>query len=264
MIKLSVTENKHLTYRRSRGTKAKELFTHISLSFTFYATLLSMQQENNNLRFTPSSNEQSPELQKLFADITVQIDNFCQGNTSVPRVLINRFVAGHICHDDIEELPLAFVAPKTKAPVPSRDLTSWQKFVAIQQQNQGASDLGGAGKFAGTSRLALEWQNLTQEERDSFKDTEIVSKRKQKKRKVDDLGVDDGTTIKSHQYNAAMKAFKTNINAMLQNFGTHIILIAVTDTRQTHLYPPVVLPNSGKDIFFPIINECVSDQAREN
>ncbi|KAL7321498.1 hypothetical protein PS15m_001260 [Mucor circinelloides] len=210
-----------------------------------------MQQENNNLRFTPSSNEQSPELQKLFADITVQIDNFCQGNTSVPRVLINRFVAGHICHDDIEELPLAFVAPKTKAPVPSRDLTSWQKFVAIQQQNQGASDLGGAGKFAGTSRLALEWQNLTQEERDSFKDTEIVSKRKQKKRKVDDLGVDDGTTIKSHQYNAAMKAFKTNINAMLQNFGTHIILIAVTDTRQTHLYPPVVLPNSD------IANEAI-------
>jgi len=224
-----------------------------------------MQQENNNnLRFTPRSNEQSPELQKLFADITVQIDNFCQGNISVSRALLNRLVAGHICHDDIEELPLAFVAPKTTTPAPPRELTSWQKFVAIQQQTQEASDLGGAGKFAGASRLAMEWQSLTQEERDSFKDREIVSKRKQKKRKVDDLGVDDGTTIKSHQYNAAMKAFKTNINAMLQNFGTHIILIAVTDTRETHLYSPVVLSNSGKDISFPIINECVSDQAREN
>ncbi|CAO0794117.1 unnamed protein product [Mucor circinelloides] len=202
-----------------------------------------MQQENNNnLRFTPRSNEQSPELQKLFADITVQIDNFCQGNTSIPRALINRFVAGHICHDDIEELPLAFVAPKTTTPAP---------LVTIQQQAQEASDLGGAGKFAGASRLAMEWQSLTQEERDSFKDREIVSKRKQKKRKVDDLGVDDGTTIKSHQYNAAMKAFKTNINAMLQNFGTHIILIAVTDTRETHLYPPVVLPNSD------IANEAI-------
>ncbi|KAG1087473.1 hypothetical protein G6F42_020595 [Rhizopus arrhizus] len=155
-----------------------------------------------------------------------------------------------------------FLRQKRRHLPPPRELTSWQKFVAMQQQTEDANDnlLRGAGKFAGASRLAMGWQSLTQEERDSFKDREIASKRKQKKRKVDD----DETTIKSHHYNAVIKVFKTNINAMLQNFrSTHIILIAVTEDniRETHLYPPVVLSNSDKDIPFPIIiKQCgVSD-----
>ncbi|CAO0791816.1 unnamed protein product [Mucor circinelloides] len=158
--------------------------------------------------------------------------------------------------------PSGICCAKNDDICPPRELTSWQKFVAMQQQTEDANDnlLRGAGKFAVASRLAMGWQSLTQEERDSFKDREIASKRKQKKRKVDD----DETTIKSHHYNAVIKVFKTNINAMLQNFrSTHIILIAVTEDniRETHLYPPVVLSNSDKDIPFPIIiKQCgVSD-----
>lgn len=199
------------------------------------------------LRFHPKSYEQTPELQQLFDRIDDQIDLFLSNESnSIPRAQLSRLVAGHLCKDDVEELQTAFKAFSIRQPkkATTKVLNSWNKYVSVK--SNGSTDLGGTGLFAGSTRLSLEWGSMTSEEKDVYKRMDIAPKARGKKRKINNDDDIDEMTIKSYQYRDALKGFEDLMAAMLDNFGTHVVLMAVTDTRSNHLFPPYMGQNSGK------------------
>lgn len=203
--------------------------------------------QENLLRFLPNADEQSLELQRLFNLIDDQIDLFIGSESnSIPRAQLNRLVAGHLCKDDIEELPAVFKAFRIGQPskVINKELNPWNKHVSVKGGE--SNDLGGTGLFKGSPRLSLEWSSMTTEEKDVYRSMNIAPKAREKKRKMKNADQTDDRTIKSCQYQESLNSFESWMAAMLDNFGTHMILLAATDSRSTYLFPPYVAPNSGK------------------
>lgn len=107
------------------------------------------------------------------------------------------------------------------------------------------TDLRGKGKFSGSPRLAKEWAAITPEEKHAYRDMEITSKVKNKKRKMNADQIDK-KTIRCEQYHDVMNGFEKSMAAMVENFNTHIILMAATYSRSTYLFPPYIWPSSSK------------------
>jgi hypothetical protein len=66
---------------------------------------------NEEIRFVPNEEEMTPDLKQLMLSISAQIDEYCIKTSASPS-LINRFVAGHVCCEDLDHLAVNFKKPK--------------------------------------------------------------------------------------------------------------------------------------------------------
>lgn len=188
---------------------------------------------NEEIRFVPNEEEMTPDLKQLMLSISAQIDEYCIKTSASPS-LINRFVAGHVCCEDLDHLAVNFKKPKTSS---TRSPSSWNKFNSVK----GGKSCGNF-KFSGSSKLSEEWSNMTQEEKNEYKNINIIPKKRKMNRNVE-----AEESLRHFAYAKALDFIQNYLDSMRNNFETHAILIAVTDTRQSMLYPPSVYPNSGKE-----------------
>ena len=82
---------------------------------------------------------------------------------------------------------------------------------------------------------------MTQEEKNVYKNINIITKKRKTNRNVDI----EEEGLKHFAYAKVLEFVQNYLYSMKNKFETRAILITVTDTRQSMLYPPSVHLNSG-------------------
>lgn len=180
----------------------------------------------------------TPKLELLFNQVSLLIERFCEESsndeTSLGSVEVSRLVAGHICKDDIAYLVANF---KALQPVIHHKTSGWNNYMSVK-----GKEVAGKGKFEGVRALGNEWRSLPAAEKDLYKAMSSTSAAA-KRRKV--VEVNRERTVQSQAYLEQSTVLENECKKMLQNFGTHMIMISVTDTRKRNLFPSEVFFNSS-------------------
>ena len=195
-----------------------------------------MQQIEQSTLFlaNSSTHESMPYLHKLFEAVDDLIAE-CAEENSTDLTQLKRFVAGHVCREDLTEFEGHFkVSEKKRAPV--NDWHSIMNLAKTQIKRR---------------RFDEDTMECAQQMRKEFNGEDetasvVRAQVEERKKKLIMRKEENEKSFRATNYDKDIQKLNDNLGYMYANYGSHMILASANERCDGQLlYPPFVICNSG-------------------
>ncbi|EPB87112.1 hypothetical protein HMPREF1544_06136 [Mucor circinelloides 1006PhL] len=196
-------------------------------------------QTKKQLSFIPDNYERDdPTLTKLFKDVEALISNYMEHEAlDNDEDKIRCYVAGHVCHEMIDELKGKMVAFS-----PLKKVYPWNIYVR-EELNKLNSIREGDGKVSFKDKEVM---TKIKEDYDAIMEIDSVEKARlvaQANHESQDLRKVE-MSMKFKHFKNDWETMRDNFQYFYENYRTHIIAITSTDTKFDGYYSPKIATNS--------------------
>lgn len=199
---------------------------------------------NEDIFFTPSNFERDdPSLIKLFNGVETLISDFMNDESRTLKYdedKIRRYIAGHVCHETLDEIRGKLVALTSEKRV-----FPWNIYVREQFGLYNASHEEKAAGFNNKELMATIKQGYEAiMEGNSEEKAYLVAQAKFESQDIKKVPMN----IKHKRFADDWKIMQKNMQYFYENYRTHIITVCATDTKFDAFYRARVNLNSGISI----------------